>query len=91
MIGEYCIVRTYSAGVHAGVVEQINGTAVILRDACRVWRWVKGFTLNALANEGPQPESRLAVNVAKILLTEAIEIIPCSSKAEQAFASYPRG
>lgn len=91
MIGEYCIVRTYSAGVHAGIVEQINGTAVILRDSCRVWRWAEGFTLNALANEGPQPESRLSVNVAKILLTEAIEIIPCTPKAEQTFAKYRKG
>lgn len=91
MIGEYCIVRTYSAGVHAGVVEQINGTAVILRDACRVWRWTEGFTLHALASDGPQPESRLSVNVPKILLTEAIEIIPCSLKAVQTFAGYRKG
>lgn len=38
MIGKPCIVRANVAGVHAGVVEQLDGTIVILKDAYRLWR-----------------------------------------------------
>jgi hypothetical protein len=91
MIGDYCIVRTYSAGVHYGIVKEINGTACILTDTCRVWRWAEGFTLHSLALDGPQPESRLSAVIPSILLTEAIEVIPCSEKSIQTFANYPKG
>lgn len=33
VIGEYCIARCYSAGVHAGVVESVDGENVVLRDS----------------------------------------------------------
>jgi ferredoxin-fold anticodon binding domain-containing protein len=32
MVGKYCVIRTYSAGVHAGTVESVIGTEVILKE-----------------------------------------------------------
>ena len=43
---EYCIIRTCSAGVHAGYVESRNGEEVVLRYSRRLWRWAGAFTLS---------------------------------------------
>jgi ferredoxin-fold anticodon binding domain-containing protein len=51
MQGKHAIIRTYSAGVHAGTVKSINGKEVVLTDARRLWYWNGAFTLNAVANE----------------------------------------
>ncbi len=82
-IGEFVIVRTYSAGVHMGILEECNGTAVILKDARRLWRWHGAFTLSEVSQNGCAEESRISQSVPMILLTQAIEVIPCSAKAEK--------
>lgn len=81
MIGEFCLVRTYSAGVHCGILEECNGTAVLLKNARRIWRWSKAFSLNEMSQKGCGEDSRISEPVPSILLTQAIEVIPCSKKA----------
>lgn len=39
MIGKKVIVRANVAGVHAGIVESLSGTTVVLKDAYRLWRY----------------------------------------------------
>lgn len=80
-MGEFCIVRTYSAGIHMGTVVECNGTAVLLKDARRLWRWNKAFTLNEASQNGVGEESRISEPVPMILLTQAIEVLPCSPQA----------
>lgn len=82
MIGEFVIVRTYSAGVHMGVLRESSGTAVVLEDARRLWRWNRAFTLNEVSQHGVGEESRISSPVPRILLTQAIEVIPCSETAK---------
>lgn len=82
MIGQFVIVRTYSAGVHMGTLESCNGTAVILKDARRLWQWSQAFTLNEASQEGVGEDSRISQSVPRILITQAIEVIPCSEKAK---------
>lgn len=83
--GKYCIIRTYSAGVHAGYLESKNGKEVVLRNARRLWRWAGAFTLSEISIDGvSKPEEcKFSAAVDKIILTEAIEIIPCTDKAER--------
>lgn len=81
MIGEFVLVRTRSAGVHHGYLVESFGTAVRLRDARRLWTWKGAFTLNEVSQEGVAEASRISAPVPVILLTEAIEVIPCSEKA----------
>lgn len=82
MQGKYCVVRTYSAGVHVGVVESIDGTAAALKDARRIWRWAGANTLNEVALHGVSKGSKVSDPVESILLTEAIEVIPTTADAE---------
>lgn len=83
--GKYCIIRTYSAGVHAGYLESRNGKEVVLRDARRLWQWAGAFTLSEISIDGvSKPEEcKFSAAVDKIILTTAVEIIPCSEKAER--------
>lgn len=82
-IGKYCIIRTYSAGVHVGVVVQQEGTIVELKDAKRIWRWEGANTLHEISLHGLSSGSKLSEEIPTILLTEAVETIPCSQKAKQ--------
>ena len=79
--GQKVIVRTYSAGVHFGEVLDGNGKEVLLKDAKRIWRWNGANTLNEIALRGVASTSKISDAVPRILLTEAIEVIPCSEVA----------
>lgn len=76
----FCVIRTYSAGVHAGYLKSREGKEVVLANAIRIWQWAGAFTLSELAVNGTtKPEEcKFAVAVPEITLTEAIEIIPCT-------------
>ena len=84
LIGEYVIVRCKDAGVHAGYLESYQGRECVLRDARRLWYWKVangGMTLNGVATEGLDSESRVAGPVQTIVLTENCEIIQTSKIA----------
>jgi len=81
MIGKPVIIRTHSAGVHFGTLKQREGKEVLLTNSRRIWYWEGAFTLSAVAMHGVSNESKISIEVPEILLTEAIEIIPCSDKA----------
>jgi hypothetical protein len=89
MIGQYVIVRTHSAGVHAGTLKSQNGKEATLTDARRIWYWKGAFTLNDVANKGLGEGSKIPSAVPEILLTEAIEIIPCSEAAKKSIVEFP--
>ena len=75
----YVLVRTYSAGVHFGRIVKRDGKEVTLRDARRVWYWKGANTLNELAANGAGAGSKISEPTARIVLTEAIEVISLTS------------
>lgn len=89
LIGRYCMVRTYSAGVFAGTVQSREGREVTLTDARRIWYWEGAASLSQLATEGTSKpvNCKFPAPVAEVLLTEAIEIIPISDQARESIAS----
>tara|TARA_R110000751_G_scaffold40111_1_gene95241 strand:- start:30 stop:413 length:384 start_codon:yes stop_codon:yes gene_type:complete len=83
MVGEKCIIRTYSAGVWFGEIEQKSGKEVIVKNARRLWRWrtTESISLSAVAVTGIDASgSDLAPTVPSVWL-EAVELIPCSRAA----------
>lgn len=88
---EYCMVRTYSAGVFAGYVESRSGKEIVLRSARRMWRWAGAASLSQLATDGTSKpdECKFPIAVDKIILTEAIEIIPITSRAKESIEGVP--
>lgn len=88
---EYCMVRTYSAGVFAGYVESREGKEAVLRRARRIWYWEGAASLSQLAVDGTSKpnECKFPCEVDKVILTEVIEIIPITAKAQQSIAEVP--
>jgi hypothetical protein len=83
-LGEFVVVRTRNAGVHCGVLAEQAGTAAVLTDARRVWRWRGANSLHELSLTGAAKEyTRISEAVSRILLTECIEVIPTTKEAEQ--------
>ena len=89
MIGKHVIVRTYSAGVFAGILKSRDGKEVVMTDARRLWYWDGAASLSQLAVDGvSKPKTcKFPAQVAEILLTEAIEIIPTTDAAKKSIDS----
>ena len=84
---DYVIIRTYSAGVHAGYLKShpSGTTEVTLQKARRIWYWDGAATLSQMAVDGvSKPENcKFPCEVDEIQLTQAIEILSCTEKARK--------
>lgn len=80
MVGKKVIIRTYSAGVWFGQLEQKSGNEVILKNARRMYQWwaKEGISLSAVALYGIRQEKSKIVEPVSHVWLEAIEIISCS-------------
>ena len=81
---KYVIVRTYSAGVFAGILESRNGQEVVLTNARRLWYWAGAASLSQLAVDGTSNPSgcKFPVAVPRVELLQAIEILDVSDKGK---------
>ncbi|NBU34686.1 hypothetical protein EB077_13435 [bacterium] len=88
---EYSIIRTYSAGVHFGVVAKREGREITLKNARRIWYWDGAASLSQMALEGvKKPENcKFSVSLPEILLLEGIEVIPCTEAATKSLLAVP--
>lgn len=88
---KYVIVRTYSAGVFAGFLKSRKGQEVVLTKARRLWYWSGAASLSQLSVDGvSDPKNcKFPVEVPEVLLTQAIEILPVSAKAQASIKGVP--
>lgn len=84
---KYVIVRTYSAGVFAGELENRNGQEVVLRNARRIWYWEGAATLSQLAMEGTKkPDGcKFPCEVDRVELLEAVEILDVTETGKKIY------
>ena len=87
----YVIVRTYTAGVFAGVLESRNGKEVVVRGARRLWYWSGAASLSQLAVTGTKKpkDCKFPVAVDRVELTEAIEILDVTPEARASIEAVP--
>ena len=80
-----CIVRCYGAGVFFGEVKEVSSDAsglnVRLGNARKVWYWDGAAAVEQLSQDGCNDNSKLTVAVPELVVTNAVQIIPCSGKA----------
>ena len=85
---KYCVVRTYSAGVHIGYVAEFGDKHpqhAKLLDSRRLHYWSGACSLSQVAMDGVDADSRIAMKLPEIELTDVIEVIPCSTKSKTFF------
>jgi len=77
------IVRTFSAGVFFGEIVKREGKEIEMRNARRLWAWSGAASLSQLAMEGTKnpDKCKFPCPVISVVLTEVIEIIPCTKMA----------
>jgi hypothetical protein len=91
LVGDYVIVRTYSAGVWAGVLREKVKNEVYLANARRLYRWsnIDGISLSGISLNGLKTEESQTCAPVNIVWLEAIEIIPCTDKAKETIINQP--
>lgn len=87
----YVVIRTYSAGVHVGYLENLNEETqtVKLVNARRIRYWKGALTLSEVSKSGISKESRLSEEVDKIILLEAIEVLFATPEAKVILRTIP--
>lgn len=84
----YCVIRTYSAGVHIGYVKEFGVRQpqhAKLLNSRRLYNWSGACSLSQVAMDGVDSSSRIAMEIPEIELTDVIEVITCSEKAAEFF------
>ena len=83
---KYVIVRTRSAGVFAGYIQEEpkNSDKAVLLHARRLWYWEGASSLSQLAMEGVKsPETcKFPCEVERVALFEIIEILDVTKQAQ---------
>ena len=82
---KYYIVRGNRSGVFAGNIKERNGQEVTMANVRRLWYWEGACSISQLALDGTaEPEAcKFTVTLDEIAILDAIEIIPCTKKAEK--------
>ena len=83
VLDDYCIVRTYSAGVFAGNLVSRKGKEGVMKNSRGIYYWAGAGALSQLAVDGTSNpgECKFTVETPVRELTEIIEVIPCTEKA----------
>jgi len=89
--GDYVIVRSRDAGVHAGELVSRDGDSVQLTKSRRLWYWVcaKGDFLSGVARHGLDIKQSKVGGEIDITVIGACEIIVCSDEAAESIRSAP--
>lgn len=87
----YVIVRSHTAGVHAGYLESRKGETVVLSQSRRLWQW-SGASLSQIANTGPASGTNKfggPVLKTEIVSPQGFEIAHCRPVAIKAIQAVP--
>lgn len=83
MENKYYIIRGVRSGVFFGQIAGRNGQEVELRNVRKLWYWDGACAVEQLSVDGVtnQSDCKFTVVVPEMIVTDAIQIIPCSDKA----------
>lgn len=82
-IGKKCIIRCDRSGVFFGTLETLEGQKARISNVRNIWYWDGAASVMQLATEGvTNPNGcKFTVTVDEIVVTDAIQIIPCTEQA----------
>lgn len=82
-IGKKCIIRCDRSGVFFGTLESLEGQQAKISNVRNIWYWDGAASVMQLAVEGVKnPKGcKFTVTVSEIIVTDAIQIVPCTEQA----------
>ena len=82
-IGKKCIVRCDRSGVFFGTLEEMEGQRARISNVRNIWWWEGAASVMQLAKEGTKKpnDCKFTVTVTEIVVTDAIQVIPCTEEA----------
>ena len=82
-IGKKVIVRTNRAGVFFGTLEEVESNNAKLLNVRKLWYWDGACAVEELAVNGTikPKECKFTLVVDEMIVSDYIQIIPCSEKA----------
>ena len=88
---KYVVIRSRDSGVHAGYLDERDGSEVTLINSRRLWYWEGAATLSQLAMEGVSKSSgcKFAVALPCITVLGICEIIPATEAARNSIEGVP--
>ena len=92
-VGHYCLIRSYAAGVHVGMVasvtDSLSGREVELRETRRIWSWSGALSCSEIALSGITG-GKLSAELPSNFVNQAIEIITMSKEAERCLRNWSK-
>lgn len=87
--GKYVLIRSYSSGVHVGVLKQFDSgnKQALLTESRRIHYWEGAFTLSKIATTGIK-DGRISCIVSEMLICDVNEIIPMSEQATDQLKNF---
>lgn len=81
--GTKCVVRCNRSGVFYGTFQWLEGTMCLITDVQNIWYWAGAATVLQLATDGVAlpNETKISIKVSSLVVTDAVEIVPCTEKA----------
>ncbi|HVU38068.1 MAG TPA: hypothetical protein VHC95_07015 [Opitutales bacterium] len=91
MKSKHVIIRTRSAGVFAGELDNLKDNTAELKNARRLWYWDGAATLSQLSVEGTKKPGncKFPCKVPSVILPEVIEVLPLSDAARASIDGVP--
>jgi len=90
-IGKYCVIRSYAAGVHVGVVEgvldSLSGREVRLSQTRRIWSWSGALSCTEISQTGITG-GKMSTACLENFINQVIEILPVTKGAETCLRNY---
>lgn len=91
-LGKYVLVRTYSAGLFAGILDARFGKRVVLKGARQLWRWHtanNGLSICEIAQYGLNQEKSKICCLTDYIEIEDVQIVPCTEIGRKSIESAP--
>ena len=91
MIGKKVIARGTNSGVFYGTLAEQDGQEVRLTNVRNIWKWSGARCLMDMAKDGVnEPEKcNFSVVLSEIVMTDCIQILPVTDKAENIIEAVP--
>lgn len=81
MRGKKCIIRCDRSGVFFGTLTSLQGQTAELTNVRKIWYWEGANAVEQISTDGVETNSKLTVTVNSMVVTDVVQVLPCTDKA----------